>query len=186
MEQTAKEASRLYIYRNKSGRFWWCAIPYVDRHGYRKQRRKTFRDARYGSEKAAFLSAKAWRDDALKDPAVIQAQGGRYRMQLVTVEDPEDVDFTGNPFGLSGITVAYRAKQRHAHISVTANRGRKKWFSMHRYGPKEAFRLGVRQRCKWLGIPYPGDMDPVVDLELRFWHWAENHIEELHYYGLNP
>lgn len=104
---------------------------------------------------------------------------------LVTVEDPEDVDFTGDPFGLSGITVVYCEKPRQAYISVTADGGRKKLFPMHPK-PMEAFRLGVRQRCQWIGVPYPGDREPVVDLELRFWHWAENHVDELHHYSLDP
>ncbi|MCH9782271.1 MAG: hypothetical protein K0U65_00105 [Gammaproteobacteria bacterium] len=183
MEQAEKRSpERIYLYRSEGGKFWWCAIPWVDQQGKRRQRRKVFRDKRHGSERAAFLSARAWRDDELKKPAAQLAQGGRKFLTLVTVEDPHDIDFTGNPFGLSGVTVAYREQTNSVHVCVTANRGRKRWFSMRRYGPLEAFKKGVHQRCRWIGVPYPENRD----LELRFWHWAENHVDELHRFGLNP
>ena len=47
MEQAIKRKPNvhafLYIYRNHAGKFWWCAVPYVDSQGRRRQRRRSFR-----------------------------------------------------------------------------------------------------------------------------------------------
>ncbi len=44
MEQAIKRKPNvhafLYIYRNHAAQFWWCAVPYVDSQGRRRQRRR--------------------------------------------------------------------------------------------------------------------------------------------------
>ena len=172
----------LYVYRNHAGCFWWCAIPYVDSKGRRRQRRRSFRDRKWGSKAASLFAAREWRDEAILDPSVAAARKSGNEMVLIEVNDPEDVDFSGTPFGLVGITVVFRDKPMGGNIVVTANRGRKKWYSMLRHGPMGAYKKAVYQRCKWIKAPVPDD----TDLEIRFWHWAENHTDEIDHYGMSP
>lgn len=171
----------LYVYRSNSGKFWWCAVPWVDQKGKRHQRRKTFRDSRLGGKDDALRAARAWRDDAMTDPDVLRVQDARKTMSLITVEDPEAIGPRDNPFGLVGITAAFREKPLGGNFSVTANRGRKKWFSMRRYGPLKAFKKAVAQRCKWVGVPMPND----DDLEQRFRGWEKNNRDQLHRYNVS-
>ena len=81
MEQAIKRKPNvhafLYIYRNHAAQFWWCAVPYVDSQGRRRQRRRSFRDSRLGGKNAALTAARAWRDQAITDPRVRVAMGDR-------------------------------------------------------------------------------------------------------------
>ena len=62
MEQAIKRKPNvhafLYIYRNHAAQFWWCAVPYVDSQGRRRQRRRSFRDSRLGGKNAALTAAR--------------------------------------------------------------------------------------------------------------------------------
>ena len=63
---TEKTGNRhLYVYRKEACKFWWCALPYVDEKGRRKQFRKCFRDSRYRDKYAALGAALDWRDAQL-------------------------------------------------------------------------------------------------------------------------
>src|SRR5699024_6507194 len=134
----------LYIYRNQEGGFWWCAVPYLDRHGRRHQRRRTFRDRRHGSRVAALNEARRRRDVQLANQAVQAAMGDRRPLMLYSRDGDMPCE-TGNPFGLVGVTVTFREHPLGGNFSVTANRGRKKWFSMRRYGGFGAFKRAVIQ-----------------------------------------
>ncbi|MFP1682609.1 hypothetical protein ACLD0W_08850 [Alloalcanivorax sp. C16-1] len=181
VRRTPHVHSFLYIYRNHSGEFWWCAVPYLDRHGRRHQRRRSFRDRRYGSRVAALHEARRWRDAALDDPAVRAAMGDRRPLMLYAGDDGESTE-SGNPFGLVGVTVTFRDKPLGGNFSVTANRGRKKWFSMRRYGGYGAFKRAVIQRCQWVGVPVPDE----EELRSRYDRWAQRNRDVLRRYGLEP
>ncbi len=186
MEQAIKRKPNvhafLYIYRNHAGQFWWCAVPYVDAQGRRRQRRRSFRDRRLGGKSAALQAARAWRDQAITDPRVRLAMGDRRPLVLYAGDDSGRLDEGGNPFGLVGVTATFREKPRGGNFSVTANRGRKKWFSMRRYGGYGAFKRAVLQRCKWVGAPFPDDSE----LRRRYDHWARRNQVRLRHYGLEP
>lgn len=169
----------LYIYRNHDGGFWWCAVPYLDRHGRRKQRRRSFRDRRYGSRAAALNEARRWRDVALADPAVHAAMGERRPLMLYARDDQRPHE-GGNPFGLVGVTVTFREHPLGGNFSVTANRGRKKWFSMRRYGGFGAFKRAVIQRCQWVGAPVPDEQE----MRDRYDYWASRNRDLLRRYGV--
>ncbi|UWN48756.1 hypothetical protein ASALC70_00944 [Alcanivorax sp. ALC70] len=93
MNHPVKRAPRvhsfLYIYRNHTGEFWWCAVPWLDGHGRRRQRRRSFRDRRYGSKAAALEQARQWRDQAIDDPAVRAAMGDRRPLMLYAQNEDE-------------------------------------------------------------------------------------------------
>lgn len=170
----------LYIYRKETGKFWWCALPYVDEKGRKRQFRKCFRDKRYHDEKAAFEAAMAWRDaqiSALKRQGTL---GTPPRLRRVSVNELGTLKPEDNSFGIIGITVTRRDKPKGINVSVTAQRGQKKWFSMRRHGAFEAFRLGVRQRCEWIQVPVPND----EELRRRFQHWLKNNARFLEEYDI--
>ncbi|MCU5788747.1 hypothetical protein, partial [Alloalcanivorax marinus] len=139
------------------------------------------RARRYGSRVAALHEARRWRDAALDDPAVRAAMGDRRPLMLYAGDDGEAPE-GGNPFGLVGVTVTFRDKPLGGNFSVTANRGRKKWFSMRRYGGYGAFKRAVIQRCQWVGVPVPDE----EELRDRYDRWAERNREVLRRYGLEP
>lgn len=188
MNHPVKRAPRvhsfLYIYRNHTGEFWWCAVPWLDGHGRRRQRRRSFRDRRYGSKAAALEQARQWRDQAIDDPAVRAAMGDRRPLMLYAQNEDEVPDRADqrNPFGLVGVTVTFREKPLGGNFSVTANRGRKRWFSMRRYGGFGAFKRAVVQRCQWVGAPVPED----DELRQRYDRWANRNRDLLRRYGLDP
>lgn len=172
----------LYVYRNQIDEFWWCAIPYMNENGRRRQRRRTFRDSDYGSSAQALHQAQTWRDEQIKNPEVRIAMGDRRPLVLYARKDRSDLGSGANPFGLVGITATFRDQPLGGNFSVTANRGRKKWFSMRRYGTYEAFRRAVAQRCEWLGIPTP----PEAELHRRYRPWAERNLDLLQRHDLAP
>lgn len=186
MEKAIKRPPRihpyLYVYRNRAGQFWWCAVPYVDPSGRRRQRRRSFRDSRHGSRIRALREAQRWRDQQISHPEVRAAMGDRRPLMLYASDTLGDLGRGDNPFGLVGVTATFREKPLGGNFSVTANRGRKKWFSMRRYGGFEAFRRAVMQRCKWVGTPMP----PEEDLRHRYRHWAQRNHELLRRHGLEP
>lgn len=186
MEQAIKRKPNvhafLYIYRNHASGFWWCAVPYVDSQGRRRQRRRSFRDARLGGKSEALKAARAWRDQAITDPRVRVAMGDRRPLVLYAGDDSGRIGDGGNPFGLVGVTATFREKPLGGNFSVTANRGRKKWFSMRRYGGYGAFKRAVLQRCKWVGAPVPDD----DELRHRYQHWARDNAARLRRHGLEP
>ncbi len=186
MEQAIKRKPNvhafLYIYRNHAGKFWWCAVPYVDAQGRRRQRRRSFRDGRLGGKAEALTAARAWRDQAITDPRVRVAMGYRRALVLYAGDDSGRIGDGGNPFGLVGVTATFREKPLGGNFSVTANRGRKKWVSMRRYGGYGAFRRAVLQRCKWVGAPVPDD----DELRHRYQQWARDNEARLRRHGLEP
>ena len=169
-----------YIYRNETGEFWWCALPYVDEGGRKRQLRKCFRDRRYHDQNIAFRAALAWRNEKMEAMRLQGTMMPSPRLRRVSV------DRLGNPatkehgFGIIGITVNRRSKPCGINISVTAQRGRKKWFSMRRYGAFEAFRMGVRQRCEWIRVPVPRE----DELRRRFDHWLQENAGLLDEYDI--
>ncbi|ASK34563.1 hypothetical protein CEK62_09290 [Alcanivorax sp. N3-2A] len=164
----------LYVYRTTTGRFWWCAVPYLDGKGRRRQRRKSFRDDRYHSKRLALIAAQRWRDQQIERPEVRSAMGDRRPLVLVE-KDSSGVGRSDNPFGLVGITASFRKHPLGGNFSATANRGRKKWFSMRRYGAFEAFKMAVEQRCKWVAAPMPSD----EELRDRYDPWTRNNKQLL-------
>lgn len=186
MEKAIKRPARihalLYIYRNRSSGFWWVAVPFVDAGGRRRQRRRSFRDSRYGSEQKALRAARCWRDEQIALDEVRAAMGDQRPLTLYADAPSEHPGSRHNPFGLVGITPTFRQKPLGGNFSVTANRGRKKWFSMKRYGVFGAFREAVIQRCRWVGAAVPPD----EELQRRFQPWAERNRELLRRHGLEP
>lgn len=172
----------LYLYRNRGGQFWWCAVPYVDGHGRRRQRRRSFRDARLGGKARALEAARQWRDEQIQQPDVRSAMGDQRPLVLYAANRLGEIGQRENPFGLVGITATFRQQPLGGNFSVTANRGRKKWFSMRRYGGFGAFKRAVIQRCQWVGAPVPDD----EDLRRRYQHWAQHNRDTLRRHGLEP
>ena len=172
----------LYVYRNETEEFWWCAIPYRNKDGQRRQRRRSFRDSTYGSSARALHQAQTWRDNQIQNPEVRIAMGDRRPLVLYARKDRSDLGSGDNPFGLVGITATFREQPLGGNFSVTANRGRKKWFSMRRYGTFGAFRKAVAQRCEWLGIPTPND----AELHKCYRPWVEHNLEVLRSHDLRP
>ena len=76
----------------------------------------------------------------------------------------------------------YLSQSHRTVLVVTANRGRKKWFSMRRYGGYGAFKRAVLQRCKWVGAPIPDDQE----LRHRYDQWARDNETRLRHHGLEP
>lgn len=170
-----------YIYRKEACRFWWCALPYVDEGGRRRQFRKCFRDNRYHNQQAALEAAINWRDaqiQALKRQGTL---GATPKLRRVSVNELGALKPQDDSFGIIGITVTRRHKPKGINVSVTAQRGQKKWFSMRRHGAFEAFRLGVRQRCEWIQVPVPSD----EELRRRFQHWLKNNVRFLEEYDIS-
>ncbi|KAF0804014.1 hypothetical protein A6D6_03479 [Alcanivorax xiamenensis] len=165
----------LYVYRSREDDFWWCAIPYVDKRARRRQKRCTFRDSKFGSTEAALYQARLWRDRQIQRPEVRAAMGKHRPLILCSTDELDRMSETRNPFGLVGITATFRDKPLGGNFSVTANRGRKKWFSMRRYGGYGAFRRAVEQRCRWVGEPMPDE----EDLKRRYQHWARRNRDTL-------
>lgn len=166
------------IYRDKHGRFWWCVVSYVDERGRKRQFRKCFRDRRYQDHQAALEAALAWRkvhSDALQEAALSALPLRLRRVPLSQIGSQSD------GFGLVGITVAGRQQPRGINISVTAQRGRSKGFSMHRHGAYGAFRKAVHQRCQWIQVPMPKE----EELRRRFDCWARHNIDFLEQYGVS-
>lgn len=186
MEKAIKRPARihahLYIYRDRAACFWWVAVPFVDAGGRRRQRRRSFRDSRYGSEHRALREARRWRDGQIALAEVRAAMGDQRPLTLYASQTPDNPGPRGNPFGLVGVTPTFRQKPLGGNFSVTANRGRKKWFSMKRYGVFGAFRQAVVQRCRWVGTAVPSD----EELQRRFRPWAERNRELLRRHGLEP
>ncbi len=172
----------LYVYRNEIEEYWWCAVPYRNKNGQRRQRRRSFRDSAYGSSATALHHAQTWRDEQIRNPEVRIAMGDRRPLTLYARKDRSGLGGGDNPFGLVGITATFREQPLGGNFSVTANRGRKKWFSMRRYGTFGAFRRAVAQRCEWLGIPTPSD----TELYKCYWPWVERNRQLLHNHGLHP
>lgn len=172
----------LYLYRNRAGQFWWCAVPYVDGHGRRRQRRRSFRDSRLGGKSPALAAARQWRDEQIQQPDVRSAMGDQRPLVLYACDHLHQIDQRENPFGLVGITATFRQHPLGGNFSVTANRGRKRWFSMRRYGVFGAFKRAVVQRCQWVGAPVPND----DDLRRRYQHWAQQNLDTLRRHGLEP
>ncbi len=108
--------------------------------------------------------------------------GDRRPLVLYAGDDSGRIGDGGNPFGLVGVTATFREKPLGGNFSVTANRGRKKWFSMRRYGGYGAFRRAVLQRCKWVGAPVPDD----DELRHRYQQWARDNETRLRRHGLEP
>lgn len=175
-----QDKKHLYIYRKESGRFWWCALPYVDEKGRKRQFRKCFRDKRYQSEQAALEAALVWRDGQLRALKRQGTLGTPPRLRRVSVNELGTLKPQDDSFGIIGITVTRRDKPRGINVSVTAQRGQKKWFSMRRHGAFEAFRLGVRQRCEWIQVPVPND----EELRRRFQHWLQHNMGFLEEYDI--
>lgn len=186
MEQAIKRSPRLhpylYIYRSRNGGFWWCAVPYLDRKGRRRQWRKSFRDNHYQARNLALRAAQRWRDLQIQIPEVRMAMGDRRPLVLVETREPGKLGGRNNPFGLVGITATFRKKPLGGNFSVTANRGRKKWFSMRRYGAFGAFKLAVLQRCKWVGASMP----PEEDLRARYDRWVQGKLDVMREHALEP
>lgn len=169
-----------YVYRKEACGFWWCALPYVDERGRKRQFRKCFRDSRYKSTQAALDAAITWRDAQLHALNRRGTLGAPPKLRRVAVNELDTLKPQDNSFGIIGITVTRRDKPKGINVSVTAQRGQKKWFSMRRHGAFEAFRLGVRQRCEWIQAPVPGD----EELRRRFQHWLKNNIRYLEEYDI--
>ncbi|MGB0538558.1 MAG: hypothetical protein ACPGJX_14405 [Alloalcanivorax venustensis] len=169
-----------YIYRKEACRFWWCALPYVDEKGRKRQFRKCFRDNRYHNKRAALEAAVAWRDAQMRALKRQGTLGTPPRLRRVAVNELNTLKAWDNSFGIIGITVTRRQKPKGINVSVTAQRGQKKWFSMRRHGAFEAFRLGVRQRCEWIQVPVPSD----EELRRRFQHWLKNNLRCLQEYDI--
>ncbi|HAM76256.1 MAG TPA: hypothetical protein DCQ09_11615 [Alcanivorax sp.] len=109
------------------------------------------------------------------------ALGAPPKLRRVSVNELGSLKPKDNSFGIIGITVTRRQKPKGINVSVTAQRGQKKWFSMRRHGAFEAFRLGVRQRCEWIQVPVPSD----EELRRRFQHWLENNYRLLEEYDIS-
>tara|TARA_R100000908_G_scaffold52799_1_gene28145 strand:+ start:1269 stop:1826 length:558 start_codon:yes stop_codon:yes gene_type:complete len=174
------EENYRYIYRNETGQFWWCALPYVDEGGKKRQLRKCFRDRRYRNQSMALRAALAWRNEEMD---VMRLQGTMMpspRLRRVPVGCLGDLSAKENAFGIVGITVNRRNRPWGINVSVTAQRGRKKLFSMRRYGAYEAFRMGVRQRCEWIRVPVPRE----DELRRRFDHWLQENAGLLDEYDI--
>lgn len=169
-----------YIYRKQACGFWWCALPYVDEKGRKRQFRKCFRDNRYSDQHAALQAALAWRDAQIRALRRQGTLGAAPKLRRVSVNELSKLKPQDNSFGIIGITVTRRDKPRGINVSVTAQRGQKKWFSMRRHGAFEAFRLGVRQRCEWIQVPVPSD----DELHRRFQHWLKNNSRFLKEYDI--
>ena len=179
---TEKTGNRhLYVYRKEACKFWWCALPYVDEKGRRKQFRKCFRDSRYRDKYAALGEALDWREAQLGALKRWGTLGAPPKLRRVSVNELGSLKPKDNSFGIIGITVTRRQKPKGINVSVTAQRGQKKWFSMRRHGAFEAFRLGVRQRCEWIQVPVPSD----EELRRRFQHWLENNYRFLEEYDIS-
>lgn len=179
---TEKAGNRYrYVYRKEACRFWWCALPYVDEKGHKKQFRKCFRDNRYQDKHAALGAALDWRDAQLRALQRRGTLGTPPKLRRVSVSELGSLKPQDNSFGIIGITVTRRQKPKGINVSVTAQRGQKKWFSMRRHGAFEAFRLGVRQRCEWIQVPVPSD----EELHRRFQHWLKNNFRFLEEYDIS-
>ena len=170
-----------YIYRKEACRFWWCALPYVDEGGRRRQFRKCFRDNRYHNQQAALEAAINWRDAQIQALKRRVTLGATPKLRRVSVNELSALNPQDDSFGIIGITVTRRHKPKGINVSVTAQRGQKKWFSMRRHGAFEAFRLGVRQRCEWIQVPVPSD----EELRRRFQHWLKNNVRFLEEYDIS-
>ncbi len=169
-----------YIYRKAACGFWWCALPYVDEKGRKRQFRKCFRDSHYHNEHAALAAAVAWRDAQIQLLEHQGTLGTPPKLRRVSVNELGKLKPQDNSFGIIGITVTRRDKPKGINVSVTAQRGQKKWFSMRRHGAFEAFRLGVHQRCEWIQVPVPSD----DELRRRFQHWLKNNFRFLEEYEI--
>lgn len=169
----------LYLYRNEEEEYWWCAVPFINPAGERKQRRRTFHDNDHGSPKRALSLARRWRDRQTKKEEVRRAMGDQRPLKLYAGKGVID---QRNPFGLVGITVTFRDKPLGGNFSVTANRGRKKWFSIRRYGIYGAYLRAVELRCRWIGIDTPPD----EELNRIYDGWLERNRELLKRYGHEP
>lgn len=180
IRRPARLHAKLYIYRKQSEKLWWCAIPYRDDTGERRQRRRRFRDRAHGSKARALKAASQWRDHQLQRPEVRIAMGDHRPLTLYSEANRNRAAGNANPFGLVGVTATFRKKPLGGNFSVTANRGRKRWFSMLRYGPYGAFRRAVAQRCQWLGIDLPGE----TELRERFQGWQQHNSKQLEQHGL--
>src|SRR5699024_6381084 len=112
--------SFLYVYRNDTAEFWWSAIPYVDPAGRRRQRRRSFRDHRYGSKNQALRAAQHWRNEQIKHPEVRAAMGDRRPLVLYACENLQGRHPGENPFGLVGVTATFRERPLGGNFSVTA------------------------------------------------------------------
>tara|TARA_A100001391_G_scaffold149645_2_gene107092 strand:- start:4022 stop:4582 length:561 start_codon:yes stop_codon:yes gene_type:complete len=168
----------LYVYRNDDKAYWWCAVPFLDRTGRRKQRRQRFRDRVLGSKVAALQCATAWRDEQVAMPDVRAAMGDQRRLSLYM---PAQVAIeSASATGIVGVTSTFRLHPLGGNFSVTAHRGRKKWFSMRRYGCFKAFALAVELRCAWIGVP----MIEQGALTSFYRDWIKRNQENLRQYRL--
>lgn len=169
-----------YLYRNDRRKLWWCALPYVDERGRKKQIRKSFRDRNFGSSKQAFHAALLWRDANLARLGETALNSSFLKVRRTTVEQLAALPAEADTFGLVGITVTTRDQPPGINVSVTAFRGQKKWFSMRRYGPFGAFRNAVYQRCQWVQAPMLDD----AELHARFQCWVKNNVRLLNKYDI--
>lgn len=183
MEVTDHTVARgsLYLYRNDIRKLWWCALPYVDERGRKKQIRKSFRDRSLGGNKEAFRAAQLWRDASLSRLGEKALNSSFLKLRRITVKQLATLPAGADSFGLVGITVTSRDQPPGINISVTAFRGQKKWFSMRRHGAFGAFRHAVRQRCQWIQAPMPDD----DELRARFECWAKNNTRLLTQYNIS-
>lgn len=164
----------LYIYRHQKRSNWFCLVPYINPDGARSYRRKGFRDRRYGTKVAALAFAQQWRDEQIELAEVREAMGDQRPLRLFTTVSE------ATPFGLVGVKPIFRDKPFGGNMSATAQTGRRRWFSMRKYGVWGAYELAVARRCSWIGAELPAR----VDLEARFNRWFEGSKERLSMYGL--
>ena len=153
----------LYIYRQERRSVWFCVVPYMKAGGIKRHKRRTFQDRRYGTKAAALAVAQQWRDEQTELSEVRRAMGDQKALSLFTAVSE------ATPFGLVGIKPLFRLKPLGGNMSVTAQKGRKRWFSMRKYGVWEAYEMAVIQRCRWIGAEPPDR----ADMDARFNRWLE-------------
>ena len=95
----------LYVYRKEACGFWWCALPYVDEKGRKKQFRKCFRDNRHQNKNAALAAALAWRDAQLRALKRRGTLGAPAKLRRVSVNELGRLEPQDNSFGIIGIAM---------------------------------------------------------------------------------
>ena len=76
--------------------------------------------------------AQAWRDKEIKKSEIKAIMGDCRPLVLLVSEERNQINGRNNPFGMVGVTAAFRKKPLGGNFCVTAHAHRKKWFSMRK------------------------------------------------------
>lgn len=118
---------------------------------------RRFYDADCGGKRAALVAARAWRDDIAK---TLGKTGSKAVPRLIYAASTTGVPGVCLEIGVPGRNATSKMKTLAWRTKVVLRRGDKMRvatakFSVMRYGYAEGFRLAVRQRFEWIGLPCP-------------------------------